>query len=81
MRRPAELTPDELATLNQLWAVYPDEILMRHDRDHSRLDGLVAAAYIERATYEEGVGYRLTAERAAGLASVVESIREEAARN
>jgi hypothetical protein len=81
MRKPDELTPDELASLNQLWAIYPDEILMRHDRDHSRLDGLVSDGYIERTEYEHGIGYRISAERAVGLASVVDWIAEGASRN
>ena len=81
MRKPDELTPDELASLNALWAIYPDEVLTRPERDHSRLDGLVADGYIERTEYEQGTGYRLSAERAAGLEGVAKWIAEEASRN
>ena len=37
MRDPDELSPDELATLNVLWRVFPDEVVMRPQRDHRRL--------------------------------------------
>jgi hypothetical protein len=67
-RAPEQLTPDELMSLNQLWRLYPDEVLMHHDRDHRPLDGLVEDGYVERTRYPEGMGYRLAAVHAAGLA-------------
>jgi hypothetical protein len=53
MRRPDELTPNELATLRELWDAYPDVILSRHDRDHTKHDPLVDDGYVTRTVYEQ----------------------------
>jgi hypothetical protein len=82
MRHPADLSPDELATLLELWHVYPDGVLSRHDRDHTKHDALVADGYIERAESEDvGIAYRLAPVHAAGLAKITKRIAEDAARN
>jgi hypothetical protein len=85
-RRPNQLTPDELATLRMLWDVFPDELLMRRDRNHAALAGLIEDGYVTRTEYEVGlgevgVGYRLAARHAAGLAKVTRANAEMADRN
>lgn len=81
MRDPDQLTPDELATMNLLWALWPDEVLMLPERDHRKLDDLVSDGYVERTEYEQGIGYRLAPEHAAGLARVAAANAEQAEMN
>jgi hypothetical protein len=78
MRSPKELTPAELASLRLLWAVYPDEILMRRERERRWIVPLVAAGLIEATEYEQGIAYRLSAAAATRLARVVDANGEAA---
>ncbi len=82
MRSPDQLTPDELASLRMLWSIWPDEILMRRDRDHGQLDDLVRDDFVVRTDYGElGIGYRIAPVHAAGLARVTAEISGGASRN
>jgi hypothetical protein len=82
VRAPERLSPDELASLKILWEVYPDEVVMRPDRDHSKLDDLVRSGYVERIDRGEiGTGYRLAAVHAADLARLVAQNAEQAEKN
>jgi hypothetical protein len=81
MRTPDELTPDELATLRDLYQVYPGEILMRHERDHAWFDGLVDGGYLERTEYDAGISYRMAPQHAEDVTKVVQSLGAKAAMN
>ena len=81
MRTPDELTPDELATLLELWHVYPDEILMRPERDHAWFDGLVDDGYVERTEYDVGISYRMASQHAEDVTKVAQSLAATAAMN
>lgn len=81
MRAPDELTPDELASLRILWAVYPDAIFSRRERDLGWIEKLVEEGFVEATDHSDGVAYRLAPEHAAGLARVTGEIAEEASRN
>ncbi len=78
MRAPDDLTADELASLRVLWAVYPDAILSRRERDLGWIEKLVDEGYVEATDHPDGVAYRLAAEHAAGLARVAAAVAEEA---
>jgi hypothetical protein len=81
MRTPAELNPDELATLRDLWHLYPSGVLVPDGDNNETLDALHHEGYVEPATIDQRTGYRMAPERAEGVADVVSRNAEQSDQN
>lgn len=83
MRTIDELTPDEAHTVAELWAVWPQALLMRPDHDCGTLAGLVRDGYVELIAHDNDVGIeaRLSQRYGETLERAQQEFADAAARN